>query len=122
MRETLAQWKAALAAFLSSMPRLTGVFVFALALSVLILIFKPALLTVTAYKLSLVVLAAWLAYYIDRALFPYARPHKAWEWAEAHRRDGDNQQWNSLLRLMGIAMLRRAIIVAAVVLAIALGA
>jgi hypothetical protein len=58
------------------------------------------------YKKSiLVAVAAVLGYYIDRAAFPYARPHDF--------KDGS---------IFAACMLRRAIIMAAVTLAMALGA
>lgn len=51
-------------------------------------------------KVNLVVLAGWIGYWLDRELFPYARPHEA---------DTDG------------AMLRRSIIVAGSMLAVGLG-
>ena len=62
----------------------------------------PQLLAVDLHKVSLIALGAWLGYWIDRGLFPYARPDR------------------SLLRHE--AALRRAIIVAAVILGVSLGA
>lgn len=56
-------------------------------------------------KAGLLTLGAALGYALDRALFPYARPHKI-----------------VAGEIMCAAMLRRAIIVAAAVLAIALAA
>ena len=71
----------------------------------------PAQLEVFAWKAMLITGFAWLGYRIDVALFPYARPHAVLERflprsAESH-----------LLRvtiLAAAAMLRRAIVVAAV--------
>ena len=85
-------------------PRLTFYLLISVALTVLIACLQPALMSVTLYKFSLVALAAWAGYWIDRAVFPYARPHTL---------TGRNHN---------AATLRRAVIVAAVVLAIALGA
>ena len=89
---------------MSKLPRLSGVAVLVLLLSALVLFIAPIQLTVTAYKLSLVTLAAWLGYWLDRWIFPYARPH------------------DELNPVACWYMLRRAIIVAATILAVALGA
>lgn len=85
-------------------PRLTVYLLVSVALTVLIACLQPTLMPVTLYKFSLVALAAWAGYWIDRALFPYSRPHML--------RGSDKNA----------AALRRAVLVAAVVLAIALGA
>ena len=86
-------------------PRLTLYLLLTLALTLFIGLIQPNLLTVTLYKLSLVTLAAWAGYWIDRGLFPYARPHS-----------------QPAGYLWGLLQLRRALIITAVVLAIALGA
>jgi Cu/Ag efflux pump CusA len=77
-------------------------------------------LGVTVYKLSLISLGAYIGYWIDRGLSPYARPHdlinkaaEAWQ---------DVGRWEILADLAARAMLRRAIIVAACVVAAGLGA
>lgn len=79
----------------------------ALALSGVIAWLAPHQLPVTLYKLSLISAGGAIGYWIDRGLFPYARP------------DGDFCE-------PGIetaaAMLRRAIIVAACIVGVALGA
>ena len=103
-------------------PRLGDFALIAIALAVVILLFQPHLLTVTAYKLSLVTLAAWLGYRVDRSVFPYARPHKYYDLAKAESSEGEDKQAATLRRMGDQACLRRAIIVAAVILAIALGA
>lgn len=65
----------------------------------------PQQLPVILYKLALVALFAHVGYWIDRRLFPYARPYDA---------DG------TVLEGYARAELRRAIVVAAVILAGAL--
>lgn len=45
-----------------------------LLLAVVVGINAPQQLLVSLYKLSLITSAAWVAYWIDRGLFPYARP------------------------------------------------
>ena len=52
-----------------------------------------------AWKFSLILTAGWLGYWLDRGLFPYARPH------EASTQD------------QPLVMVRRAIIVGATMLA-----
>jgi len=115
----------------------------AIALSFAVWWIAPQQLPVSLYKLSLVALAAVAGYWIDRSLFPYARPDVflALE-TECNRfppleplvpapsSTGDSQHCiglqalpdGSLLRMVGMCMLRRAIIVAATMLAVGLGA
>lgn len=78
-----------------------------LASAVLLAILMPNalhLFAVDLHKMSLVTIGAVMAYWLDRSLFPYARPD----------------------RMTGVAadqaMIRRAIIVAAVILGMSLGA
>ncbi len=80
-----------------------------LALTAAIYLVAPHQLQVTLYKLSLITTAAWLGYWIDRSLFPYARPDKIYD---------DTFNANE----MNLASLRRALIIAACVVAAALGA
>lgn len=56
------------------LPRLTTWLLISFALVVTIAAVSPVQLPVVIYKLSLVSLAAVAAYWLDRALFPYARP------------------------------------------------
>lgn len=115
----------------SRLPRLSGWLCITLALMLAVLAIAPHQLPVSLYKLSLVSLAGVVGYWLDRSLFPYARPDvfltldPATE-HETHADDGtctlEAQADDTLLRLMGLAMLRRAIIVAAAMVAIGLGA
>lgn len=75
-------------------------------LSLVIAITAPHLLAVTLYKLSLVSLAAVAGYWIDRRMFPYARP--------------DELALSDLEA--SAANLRRAIIVGACIIGVSLGA
>lgn len=86
---------------LKKLPRLFGMMVITAVLTATIAILVPANLSVTLYKLSLVTLAAVVGYWIDRALFPYARPHEVL----------DREQ----------ASIRRAIIVGATIIGTTLG-
>lgn len=81
--------------------------VIAVLLAAAIAWLAPHQLPVTLYKLSLIAAGAAVGYWIDRSLFPYARPDA--DWVEAGIETA-------------AAMLRRAIIVAACIVGVALGA
>jgi hypothetical protein len=85
-------------------PRLTDWTVIAVSLTLVIALVAPHQLGVTAYKLSLVSLAAVFGYWIDRSLFPSVRPDTC-----SH----DDRP---------AAMIRRAIVVAACIIGVSLGA
>lgn len=98
----------------------------AVALLALIAIVSPVQLPVVAYKASLIALAAVLGYWLDRALFPYARPdgYLVRDWrlgTEAPQGDADYPIVPAYLPAFCHAMLRRAIVIAAVVIGVALG-
>lgn len=75
-------------------------------LTAVIGLLAPHQLTVSLYKLSLVSLAAVVGYWIDRSLFPYARPD------ELVLTDAE----------ASAAQIRRALVVAACIVGVALGA
>lgn len=58
----------------SKLPRLTSWWLIALALSLAVFLIAPQQLPVSLYKLNLISLAALAGYWIDRKVFPYARP------------------------------------------------
>ena len=114
-------------------------------LTLLVWLLAPGQLPVTVYKLSLVALAAVAGYWIDRSLFPYARPDLFFElrhgaedaprettftslggvlsFAEAETAINlEDARPDELMRLAGVAMLRRAAIVCGAMLAVGLGA
>lgn len=101
---------------LPDMPRMLPWWIIALALAVAVFFLAPRQLPVSLYKLSLVSMAAVAGYWVDRSLFPYARPDALFPAAEP---TGD-----ALARavVLSCAMLRRALIVAAAMLATGLGA
>jgi hypothetical protein len=72
-----------------------------------IYVLSPQQLPVSLYKLSLITMAAVVGYWIDRSLFPYARP--------------DNPNLDPFDIVIAAAMLRRAIIVGCAMLAVSLG-
>lgn len=76
----------------------------AILLVALIFFLAPQQVPVMAYKFAVVLLAAVVGYWLDRHLFPYARPD---------RLDDESYSANA-------AMLRRAIIVAAIVIGVAI--
>lgn len=86
----------------------------------------PQQAAVAYYKFSLVIGAALLGYWIDRALFPYARPDGYLKdfWQKGSEEPIGNvdyevvEQYN---RVFAAAMIRRAIIIAATVLGVTLG-
>lgn len=119
-----------------SPPRLWGWLLITLALLLCVWAIAPQQLPVSLYKLSLVTLAAVVGYWLDRSLFPYARPDFFLALDDA---DDDPARPvalgpdefslvqgctvdDSLARLMSAAMLRRAIIVGCAMLAMGLGA
>lgn len=94
-------------------PRLWGWLLITLVLLACVWAIAPQQLPVSLYKLSLVTLAAVVGYWIDRSIFPYGRPDVFMKIGEV----GDDS-----LRWMGMAMIRRAIIVGCAMLAMGLGA
>lgn len=58
----------------SKLPRLTSWWLIALALSLAVFLIAPQQLPVSLYKLNLISLGALAGYWIDRAVFHYARP------------------------------------------------
>lgn len=86
------------------------------ALALAIYLAAPHQLPVTLYKLSLITSAAVVGYWLDRSLFPYARPDQFGRWA-------DNLFVNATqAEVFAACMQRRAIIVGAAIVAGALGA
>lgn len=112
-------------------PRLWGWLLITLVLLAAVWLIAPQQLPVSLYKLSLVTLAAVVGYWLDRSLFPYARPDAflAFEGEPEASPEEDHDTLlvqltadQPLLHIMGITMLRRAIIVGCAMLAMGLGA
>ena len=122
-----------------------GWLVLAVLLTALTYALAPQQLPVSVYKLSLVALAAVAGYWIDRSLFPYARPDLFFElrhgaghvpqetaftslagavnFAEQEAAINlEDAQPEELMRLAGVSMIRRAAIVVGAMLAVGLGA
>ena len=85
-------------------PRMTLWTVITLCLLVLLAFIRPEQLQVVLYKLLLVTLGAVTAYWLDRALFPNARPTECAD-----------------IVLVGVAMMRRALIVLGVIIGLTMG-
>lgn len=103
------------------MPRMTKTATLALVLVAVVAAIAPQQLGVIVYKVALVVLAGVAGYALDRALFPYARPHK-YDVEYPVYGPGDESGlppsgWVPFL----VTQARRAIIVAAAMLATGLG-
>jgi hypothetical protein len=115
--------------FAHRLPRLLGTFVLAIVLTLLVYLVAPQQLPVTLYKISLIVAAAVIGYWLDRALFPYARPDRYVAKPGRHPHTGrpiisfaDYDVNEGYERVFAFAMLRRAIIVGCAMLAVGLGA
>ncbi|ATE60149.1 putative holin [Thauera sinica] len=103
--------------------RMSGWLYVSLLLAVAIVAIAPHQLPVTLYKLSLIATAGWLGYWLDRALFPYARPHDLIRWGESlDTPDVPLMISKQQAVAFAAAMLRRALIIAAVVIGVGLGA
>ena len=120
-------------------PRLWEWALITLALLVAVWALAPQQLPVSLYKLSLVTLAAVVGYWLDRSLFPYARPDALMDSgmlgeAEPGLRLATPDSGYLMADLpcdecpspqslvFGLAMLRRAVIVGCAMLAMGLGA
>jgi hypothetical protein len=79
-----------------------------------------SVIAVTLYKAHLMALGGWGGYWLDRALFPYARPHAAF--AAAAQCPDDAAANAAFVAEAALSALRRAIIVAACLICVGLGA
>ena len=118
MRDIIPAWLRA--------PRTTTWLVLAVLLLVALAIVAPPQLPVVLYKAALIALAAVIGYWLDRALFPYARPDgylvRDWRFGtEEPEGDVDYPVVQGYIRVFTAAMLRRAIVVGCVVLGVAAG-
>ena len=101
--------------------RMVGWLVVSLVLTLAIGLTAPHLLPVSLYKLSLITSAAWLAYWIDRSLFPYARPDAFLD-RPLFSPDRLKLVAPEYQLAFCLTQLRRAIIIAAAMIGVALGA
>lgn len=118
MRDIIPAWLRA--------PRTTTWLLLAALLLAVIAVVAPPQLPVVLYKACLVALAAVLGYWLDRALFPYARPDgylvRDWRYGtEEPEGNVDYPVVAGYILVFAIAMIRRALIVGAVALGISVG-
>lgn len=105
-------------------PRLIGWIIATVFLLIVVLLLSPQQIPVSLYKLSLVSMAGVVGYWLDRSMFPYARPDEFMAQpvsVGAPFLPGRSVPPSSQIAFSA-AMLRRAIIVGCAMLAIALGA
>ena len=119
MRDFIPTWLRA--------PRTTTWLLLAALLLAAVAIVAPPQLPVVLYKAALIALAAVIGYWLDRALFPYARPDSfLWrDWRKGtDEPEGDVDFPIAKADYMAaycVAQLRRAIVVGCVVLGVAAG-
>ncbi|XKM14256.1 putative holin [Orbaceae bacterium ac157xtp] len=121
--------------------RLLKWYLAAFILFVLIISLSPQQLPVVTYKLALVLLSAVVGYHLDRALFPYASPgsylYNDWKthgkdfYVKQYTKDGECEMPTVLCAeypvldeyrtLFAVVLVRRALIVSAVILGVTLG-
>lgn len=106
-------------------PRMFPGWVLAVVLLAVVGWAAPQQLAVIAYKTALVILAGVAGYLLDRWAFPYARPHgylvKDWHGRGFDENNADNpvvMRWEPAFL---VACGRRAIIMAAAMLAVGMG-
>jgi hypothetical protein len=107
------------------LPRFSAWLSISLALAAAVAITAPHQLGISVYKLSLVTVGAWVGYWIDRGLFPYARPHQflgnmfspGSPVASLHVPISKEQA-----QAFAASMMRRALIIASCILGMTLGA
>ena len=102
----------------------------ALVFLIIIGLISPQQVPVVIYKLSLVSIAAIIGYHLDRALFPYASPggYLAVNWKLRIKNKGTLDQTSleypvhkGYELIFAVVLLRRALIVGAVMLGVTLG-
>jgi hypothetical protein len=112
----------------SKTPRMIEWWLIAALLCGVIFKLAPQQLPVSVYKISLIAIAGVVGYWLDRSLFPYARPD-SFQGSEVERESGgeealcfelDYEPPNDML--FAVSMVRRALIVAAAMIAVGLGA
>lgn len=111
---------------LLKLPRTTTWLVFAVLLLCVIALISPVQLPVVLYKAALIAVAAVAGYWVDRVLFPYARPdgylNRDWRYGtDEPERAVDFPVVDGYLVVFAASCLRRALVVTSVVIGLALG-
>ncbi len=114
-------------AYLMKLPRLFGLLIFNLILIGIIYAIAPQQAPVTLYKLSLVTAAGLVGYWLDRTLFPYARPGEFLDYLEMHTQNSKVTYMKPFVKkgceiIFATCLIRRAIIIGCAMLAMGLGA
>jgi len=107
-------------------PRMLLCGLIAVALLALVVVLSPQQGPVALYKLSLVLVAGYAGYWLDRWAFPYARPDSYLQFPEWRSLRGkiyqaDNPVADGHAVPFAAAMLRRAVVMGACMLAVGLG-
>lgn len=98
---------------------MTGTALVTFILLLAIAAIAPQELQVTLYKISLVTLGGFAGYWVDRELFPYARP----DWARlGFLKSPLDESSHATGLVFAATMLRRAFIVGCAMLAMGMGA
>lgn len=108
---------------LFKLPRMAPWLAVSVMLAITIALIAPQQLPVSLYKLSLITSAAWAGYWIDRGLFPYARPDRFIAWCASPGAPGVGLAITLEQSIaFSAAMLRRAAVISAAMIGVALGA
>lgn len=99
------------------LPRMYDFYVVTVLLIGIIWALAPQQLPVTLYKVSLITLSGLIGYWLDRSLFPYARP----DTFKANRELDSIKHCDNCPMGFAASMLRRAIIVGSTIIGISLG-
>lgn len=111
------------------LPRVLTLLIIAVALLIGLFLVAPHQLPVALYKLSLISLGALAGYWIDRIIFPYARPDSFLvdDWRSVKLAEFgavgavDYPVVGGYQQVYAAAMIRRALIVMTVAIGVALG-
>lgn len=109
-----------------AMPRLFGWVFFGTLLLAGLLIIRPEQAMVAYYKYALVIGAAYAGYWLDRCAFPYARPDSYLKdfWQRGTKEplnQADYEVVDEYRLIFALVMLRRALVMTAVILGVTLG-
>lgn len=108
---------------LLKLPRMAPWLAVSIVLALVVALIAPQQLPVSLYKLSLITSAAWAGYWIDRGLFPYARPDRFIAWCASPGAPGCGLSITLEQAIaFAAAMLRRAVLIASAMIGVALGA
>ena len=107
-------------------PRMAGCALAAVTLLALVVVLSPQQGPVALYKLALMLVAAFAGYWIDRTGFPYARPdsYLQYDWRKVvvgKTLVADNPVAEGHAIPFAAALLRRAVVMGACMLAVGLG-